>query len=114
MQESYFWIIFVIVFVAGLALDLFVFQRKAHIIPLREALKLVGFWVAIAVAFGVAVIIYLGHEKGILFSTAYLVEYSLSIDNLFVPGSQFCKCPDDVFFVIHVFGFVKCSCRILL
>jgi tellurite resistance protein TerC len=84
MSETYLWPIFGAVFVAALALDLFVFQRKAHIIPVKEALKLVGFWVALAVIFNVVIYIFLGHEKGVLFTTAYLIEYSLSVDNLFV------------------------------
>ena len=84
MSEIYLWPIFIAIFVAALVLDLFVFQRKAHVIPVKEALKLVGFWVALALAFNVVVYFYLGHEKGFLFTTAYLIEYSLSMDNLFV------------------------------
>ena len=84
MSETYFWPIFIGIFVVALFLDLFVFQRKAHVIPVKEALKLVGFWVALAAAFNVVIYLYLGHEKGILFTTSYLVEYSLSVDNLFV------------------------------
>ena len=84
MQESYFWIVFAIIFVAGLTLDLFIFQRKAHIIPVKEALKLVAFWVALGLTFNLIVYFYKGPEKGAEFLTAYLVEYSLSIDNLFV------------------------------
>ncbi len=84
MNETYFWPIFGVIFVLALALDLFVFQRKAHVIPLKESLKLVGFWFALAVIFNIILYIFLGHEKGILFTTAYLIEYSLSVDNLFV------------------------------
>jgi tellurite resistance protein TerC len=84
MNESILWPIFIGVFVVALVLDLFVFQRKAHVIPVKEALKLVGFWVALAAVFNGIIYISLGHEKGMMFTTAYLVEYSLSIDNLFV------------------------------
>lgn len=84
MNEAYFWPIFIAIFVVAMVLDLFIFQRKAHIIPLKEALKLVGFWVALALAFNAVIYFYLGHEQGFLFTTAYLVEYSLSVDNLFV------------------------------
>jgi len=84
MNESILWPVFIGVFIVALILDLFVFQRKAHIIPVKEALKLVGFWVALAVVFNAVIYIFLGHEKGVLFTTSYLVEYSLSIDNLFV------------------------------
>ena len=84
MSEAYLWPVFAVVFVAALFLDLFVFQRKAHVIPVKEALKLVGFWVALALAFNVFIYFELGHEKGVLFTTSYLIEYSLSVDNLFV------------------------------
>ena len=84
MNETYLWPIFGAIFVAALTLDLFVFQRKAHVIPVKEALKLVGFWFGLAVIFGVVVYFYLGADKAILFTTAYLIEYSLSVDNLFV------------------------------
>ncbi len=84
MNETYLWPVFAGIFVVALFFDLFVFQRKAHIIPVKEALKLVGFWVALAIIFGVVVYFYLGQSKAILFATAYLIEYSLSIDNLFV------------------------------
>jgi tellurite resistance protein TerC len=84
MNESLLWPIFIGTFLVAMVLDLFVFQRKAHVIPVKEALKLVGFWVALAAVFNAIIFIFLGHEKGTLFTTAYLVEYSLSIDNLFV------------------------------
>jgi len=84
MDQIYLWIIFGAVFVGALILDLFVFQRKAHIIPVKEALKLVGFWIALAVAFGVFIYFTEGFEKTVTFFTAYLIEYSLSVDNLFV------------------------------
>ena len=84
MTETWLWPIFGAFFVAALILDLFVFQRKAHDIPVKEALKLCGFWVAIAAIFAVLLFIIDGPERGLLFVTAYLTEYSLSIDNLFV------------------------------
>jgi tellurite resistance protein TerC len=84
MSETYLWPVFAAIFVAALTLDLFVFQRKSHVIPVKEALKLVGFWFALAVIFNVVLYIYLGRDKGLLFTTAYLIEYSLSVDNLFV------------------------------
>ena len=84
MQYGYLWIIFAIFFVVALGLDLFVFQRKAHVIPVKEALKLVAFWVALAIAFNVLIYFTSGLTKSLEFITAYFVEYSLSIDNLFV------------------------------
>lgn len=84
MNETILWPIFAAVFVVALVLDLFVFQRKSHVIPVKEALKLVAFWIGLAAAFNVFIYLFLGHQKGVLFTTAYLVEYSLSVDNLFV------------------------------
>ena len=84
MTETWLWPIFGVVFVAGLVIDLFIFQRKTHEVPVREALKLVGFWVAIAAVFATLVFFVEGTERGLLFVTAYLTEYSLSVDNLFV------------------------------
>ncbi|MBI4267968.1 MAG: TerC family protein [Chloroflexi bacterium] len=84
MNETLLWPVFAVIFIAAITLDLFVFQRKAHVIPLKEALKLVGFWAGLAIIFNIIIYLYLGHDKGVLFTTAYLIEYSLSIDNLFV------------------------------
>jgi tellurite resistance protein TerC len=84
MTQTIMWIIFGAIFIAALVLDLFVFQRKAHIIPVKEALKLVGFWVFLALAFCAFIFFTEGSEKATNFITAYLIEYSLSVDNLFV------------------------------
>src|SRR3990170_3223783 len=84
MEQSTLWILFIVTFVAAISLDLFVFQRKAHVIPVKEALKLVAFWVSLALIFNVIVYFTRGPEKGVEFLTAYLIEYSLSVDNLFV------------------------------
>lgn len=84
INEAYLWPIFAAVFLAAICLDLFVFQRKAHVIPIKEALKLVAFWAGLAIAFNILLYVFEGHEKGLLFTTCYLIEYSLSVDNLFV------------------------------
>ncbi|HQH17571.1 MAG TPA: TerC family protein, partial [Smithella sp.] len=78
------WIIFGVFIFAMLALDLGVFNRKAHVVKMKEALLWVTFWVSLAVAFGVGVYYFYGHSKALEFFTAYIIEYSLSIDNLFV------------------------------
>ena len=84
INEAWFWPIFAVVVIVALALDLFVFQRKAHVIPIKEALKLVAFWAGLAAVFNIMLYVTEGHEKGLLFTTCYLIEYSLSVDNLFV------------------------------
>ena len=78
------WPVFAGIVLIALFVDLFVFQRKAHVIPVKEALKLVGFWIGLAIIFDVVLYFYLGRDKAVLFTTAYLIEYSLSVDNLFV------------------------------
>jgi tellurite resistance protein TerC len=84
MSETYLWPIFAAIFVVALTLDLFVFQRKAHIIKVKEALKLSAFWIVLALIFNAVVYFTLGAQKGGEFLTAYLIEKSLSVDNLFV------------------------------
>ena len=78
------WILFAVFIVAVLALDLGIINRKAHVIKMKEALLWTSFWVMLAIAFGVGVYYCYGHIKSMEFFTAYLIEYSLSIDNLFV------------------------------
>lgn len=78
------WAIFVGLVVLLLFLDLFVLHRKAKEIPLNEALWLSGFWIALSLAFGGFVWFVAGPDAGSRYLTAYLVEKSLSIDNVFV------------------------------
>lgn len=78
------WIGFIIFVLLMLALDLFVFNRKPHEIRIKEALLWSGLWIALALLFNYGVFIWFGKEKAVEFLTAYVVEESLSIDNLFV------------------------------
>lgn len=72
-------------FVLGmLALDLGVFHRTAHVVRVREALTWTGIWVTLAMAFNLFIYYYLGKEKALEFFTAYVIEKSLSVDNIFV------------------------------
>ncbi len=82
--QFWFWIGFIIFILAMLTLDLGVFQRRAHEIKPKEALLWTGFWVSLALIFCVVVYYFKGAKSTVDFLTAYLVEYSLSIDNLFV------------------------------
>jgi tellurite resistance protein TerC len=83
-RETILWIAFAVIVPVALILDLYVFQRKAHKIKVKEALGWSAVWVALALLFGVAILLMLGHEKALNFFTGYLVEESLSVDNLFV------------------------------
>jgi tellurite resistance protein TerC len=78
------WIFFAVFILAMLALDLGVFNRRVHVIQMKEALLWTSFWVGLALSFGVGIYYFYGHGKAIEYVTAYLIEYSLSIDNLFV------------------------------
>jgi len=80
----YQWAIFAGVVAAALALDLLVFHRKEHVVGLKEAGIETAGWIGLAVVFGGWVYSTRGHEAGLQFLTAYVVEESLSIDNIFV------------------------------
>jgi tellurite resistance protein TerC len=67
-----------------LALDLGVFNRRAHEVRFREALMWSALWVALALTFAVVVYFWHGRRETLEFLTGYLIELSLSIDNLFV------------------------------
>jgi tellurite resistance protein TerC len=84
VNQILFWILFNI-FVAGmLALDLGVFHRRTHKPTLRKALAWSAVWVALAAAFAVLLYIWQGHTAALEFSTGYIIELSLSVDNLFI------------------------------
>jgi len=78
------WIAFSLFVLAMLALDLGVFHRRSHTICLKEALTWSGVWIALALLFNAVVWHWRGNDKGLEFLTGYLVELSLSVDNLFV------------------------------
>lgn len=79
-----FWIFFNLFLVGMLALDLGVFHRKAKVISPREALMWSGIWIAVAMVFAVFVFVSRGSQAGTEFLTGYMIEKSLSIDNVFV------------------------------
>ena len=76
--------IFCLLILAMLALDLGVFNRKSHVIKMKEAMLWTLFWVTLALLFGAGIYFFYGHGKAMEFLAGYLIEYSLSIDNLFV------------------------------
>jgi len=80
----YVWGGFILFVLMMLALDLGVFNRKAHEIKLKEAILLSVFWITLALVFNLGVYIWDGHEQGLSFLTGYVIEKSLSVDNLFV------------------------------
>jgi len=78
------WMSFTVFVLAMLALDLGVFHRQAHAVKLPEALTWSAIWIALAMVFNVGVYYWAGPEPALEFLTAYLIEKSLSVDNLFV------------------------------
>lgn len=79
-----FWIIFILFVVAMLALDLGLLQRRSRRVGFREALAWSGAWIALAAAFALLVLLWHGRAEALQFVTGYVVELSLSLDNLFV------------------------------
>ena len=67
-----------------LGLDLGVFHRHAHVVSLRESLTWTVVWIVMAMAFNLGVWHYAGSQKALEFFTGYLIEKSLSVDNVFV------------------------------
>ncbi len=83
-SSPWFYVGFTAFVLAMLALDLGVFHRKAHVVRSKEAAIWVAIWASLATTFGGILYIWLGAERALLFATGYLIEQSLSVDNLFV------------------------------
>jgi tellurite resistance protein TerC len=84
MEGPLFWIAFNVGVLALLAFDLGVFHRHPRVVKFREAMLWTVFWVALAAGFAVLVYFWRGHQKALEFTAGYLIEESLSVDNLFV------------------------------
>lgn len=82
--QWFIWVGFGIFVFAMLALDLGVFHRKTHAVGVREALAWSGVWILLAAIFNAGIYFWSGSHKALEFLTGYVVELSLSIDNLFV------------------------------
>lgn len=78
------WIAFNLFVLAMLALDLGVFHRKSHDVTAKEALTWTAVWVTLALLFNVFLYYYFDKETAVQFFTGYLIEKSLSVDNIFV------------------------------
>ena len=80
----WFWIAFNAGVLCVLAIDLFGFQRKAHAPSTKEAAIWTAVWMALSLGFNALIWFWEGPAKALEFLTGYLVEYSLSVDNIFV------------------------------
>ena len=92
-----FWVGFIAFVTIMLCLDLFVFHKNDKAVNMKEAILWSVFWIGLAIAFNYGVYHYLGKIKALEFLTGYLIEESLSVDNLFV--------------FILIFGFFKIEAK---
>ena len=83
-STTWLWAGFSVFILLMLSLDLGLLNRKAHAIKYREAAIWSGVWVTLAIMFAALVFWYQGSTRGLEFLTGYLIELSLSVDNLFV------------------------------
>jgi len=84
MGEFAYWLEFSILVIVLLALDLLVFNKKDHEIKVKEAMLWSAFWILLGLGFGVFVYYIKGTESSLQYFSAYFIEKSLSVDNLFV------------------------------
>ena len=78
------WVVFWVVVTVALFVDLVILNKHQGNIDFKEAVKMVCLWIGLALSFGVAVYFTLGQAKAVEYITGYVVEYSLSVDNMFV------------------------------
>ena len=78
------WVAFNVFVLLMLALDLGVFHRTSHAVSLKEALGWSAVWIALALLFNAGLYFWQGQEPALQFLTGYLIEKSLSVDNIFV------------------------------
>ena len=79
-----FWIFFILFIALMMALDLGVFHRKSHVVTFKESLAWTIVWMGLAMTFNIIIYLWKGPDKAVEFLTGYLIELSLSVDNLFV------------------------------
>jgi tellurite resistance protein TerC len=84
IDTTYLWIGFNVFVLIMLALDLGVFHRKSHEVNIKEALIWSFVWIALAMVFNYGIYTYMGKVKALEFFTGYVLEKSLSVDNIFV------------------------------
>jgi tellurite resistance protein TerC len=84
LNEIVFWVFFNVFVVVMLVLDLGVFHRNSHTVGFREAVRGSAMWIGLALVFAVIVYFWHGRPATLEFITGYVIELSLSVDNLFV------------------------------
>ncbi len=84
MTETLAWIVFNVFVAVMLVLDLFVFHRRSETLSMKQALSWSAFWISLAAIFAVLLGAWQGKTAALEFSTGYVIELSLSADNLFI------------------------------
>jgi tellurite resistance protein TerC len=84
LNEFTLWVLFNLFVLAMLALDLGVFHRHSRIPTFRQAVVWSAIWIALAAGFALLIFLWRGHDTGLDFVTGYVIELSLSVDNLFI------------------------------
>jgi tellurite resistance protein TerC len=72
------------IIIGFLVLDLGVLNRKGHVVSFKESLGWTAFWITLSLGFAGGIYYHMGQDKAVMYLTAYIVEQSLSVDNLFV------------------------------
>ncbi len=83
VDETFAWILFAAIALILVILDLYIHRKPEHI-PAKRALKETMIWVGVALAYGIFIYLSFGSQRGIEFFAAYIMEESMSVDNLFV------------------------------
>ena len=84
MNQTSLWIFFNVFILIMIVLDLGVFHRKSQDVSVKDALIWTSVWIVLAFCFNVFIYFQLGEDKAYEFFTGYLLEKSLSVDNIFV------------------------------
>lgn len=84
IDQTWLWIGFNLFVLAMLALDLGVFHKKCHVVTFKESMTWTVVWIGLAMVFNLWIWNHFGPQKGLEFFTGYIIEKSLSVDNVFV------------------------------
>ena len=84
IDQTWLWIGFNVFVLAMLALDLGVFHKKCHVVTFKESMTWTVVWISLALLFNLWIWNHFGPQKGLEFFTGYVIEKSLSVDNVFV------------------------------
>src|ERR1700730_15956068 len=84
METLWLWIGFNVLVIGLLVLDLGVFHRKSHAVSVKEAAIWSLVWISLALLFNASIYLFSGPDRALQFLTCYLIEKSLSVDNIFI------------------------------